>query len=113
RGVRFRSPIVSILTLSSAVVVCVFLGQAGTTVRGAYDILVSMTVITTLIPFLLLFASMIKLQREPAGPHVIRVPGGRRMAILVGVVGFLTTMGSIVLSVFPAESEPHKGLAMA
>jgi glutamate:GABA antiporter len=110
---KWRTPHVSILTLSSAVVVCILLGQAGTTVRGAYDILVSMTVITTLIPFLFLFASMIKLQREPAGPQVIRVPGGRRMAVLVGAVGFVTTTGSIVLSVFPAASEPHKGMAVA
>ncbi len=53
-----------------------FLGQAGTSVKGAYDVLVSMGVITYFIPYLYLFAAMIKLQREPAGPEVIRVPGG-------------------------------------
>ena len=44
--------------------------------RGAYDVLVSMSVITYFVPFLFMFAAMIKLQREPAGPEVIRVPGG-------------------------------------
>ena len=32
---------------------------------------------------------MIKLQREPAGPEVIRVPGGKPVAVLIAVVGLL------------------------
>jgi glutamate:GABA antiporter len=110
---RWRTPHVALLTLTATIVVCIFLGQAGQTVKGAYDILVSMTVICTLIPFLLLFASMIRLQREPAGAGVIRVPGGRPVAVLAGLVGFTTTAVSIVLSFFPAEDEPHKTLAVA
>lgn len=110
---KWRTPHVSLITLAVTVVICIFLGQAGTSVKGAYDILVSMTVITTLIPFLLLFASIIRLQREPAGPGVIRVPGGRPVAILFGVVGFATTAVSIILSFFPAPDEPHKALAVA
>jgi amino acid transporter len=109
---RWRTPHVALLSLVATIVVCIFLGQAGQTVKGAYDILVSMTVICTLIPFLLLFASMIRLQREPAGPGVIRVPGGRRVAVLAGGIGFVTTAVSIVLAFFPAEDEPHKALAV-
>lgn len=110
---RWRTPHVALLTLAATIVVCIFLAQARTSVRGAYDVLVSMTVICTLIPFLLLFASLIRLQREPAGPDVIRVPGGRPVAVLLGVIGFLTTAVSIVLSFFPADDEPHKALAVA
>ncbi|HEV8702028.1 MAG TPA: APC family permease [Candidatus Polarisedimenticolia bacterium] len=110
---RWRTPHVSLITLGVALVVCIVLGQAGTSVKGAYDVLVSMTVITTLIPFLLVFASLVKLQREPAGPGVIRVPGGRPVAVLVGAIGFATTAASIVLSFFPAPDEPHKALAVA
>jgi amino acid transporter len=110
---KWRTPHVALLTLTATIVVCIVLSQAGQTVKGAYDILVSMTVICTLIPFLLLFASMIRLQREPAGAGVIRVPGGRPVAVLAGAVGFVTTAVSIVLSFFPAEDEPHKALAVA
>ena len=110
---KWRTPHVALLTLGATIVVCIVLGQAGQTVKGAYDILVSMTVICTLIPFLLVFASMIRLQREPAGAGVIRVPGGRPVAVLAGAVGFVTTAVSIVLSCFPAENEPHKTLAVA
>jgi len=56
---------------------------------------------------------MIRLQREPTGPDVIRVPGGRPVAVLAGAVGFVTTAVSIVLSFVPAEDEPHKALAVA
>ena len=110
---KWRTPHVALLTLAATIVVCICLDQAGASVRGAYDILVSMTVICTLIPFLLVFASFIKLQREPAGPEVIRVPGGRAVAVAAGAVGFITTALSIVLSFFPAADEPHKTLAVA
>ena len=44
-----------------------FSWTGGTSVKGAYDVLVSMGVITYFIPYLYLFASMFKLQSEPAG----------------------------------------------
>ncbi|HEU4402999.1 MAG TPA: APC family permease [Candidatus Polarisedimenticolia bacterium] len=110
---KWRTPHVALWTEAIITVLCVFLGQAGTSVRGAYNILVSMTVISLLLPFLFLFASAIRLQREPAGPEVMRVPGGRPIAILLGSVGFLTTCVGIILSVFPAPDETHKGLAVA
>jgi amino acid transporter len=93
-------------------VVFIFLGQAGTSVKGAYDVLVSMGVITYFIPYLYLFAAMVKLQGEAAGPDVIRVPGGKPMARLVATVGFLTTTLTIVLSLIPQPDEPHKLLAL-
>jgi glutamate:GABA antiporter len=92
--------------------VFIFLGQAGTSVKGAYDVLVSMGVITYFIPYLYLFAAMIKLQREAAGPEVIRVPGGKTAAMLVATVGFLTTAMTIALSLIPQPDEPNKPLAM-
>jgi amino acid transporter len=93
-------------------VVFVFLGQAGTSVKGAYDVLVSMGVITYFIPYLYLFAAMIKLQGEPAGPNVIRVPGGTTMAKIVATVGFCTTALTIALSLIPQPDEPNKPLAL-
>jgi len=69
-------------------------------------------VITYFIPYLYLFAAMIKLQREPAGADVIRVPGGKRMAKLIATVGFLTTALTIVLSLIPQPDEPNKPLAL-
>ena len=56
--------------------------------RGAYDALVSMGIIAYFIPFLFMFAAMIVLQREPAGPEVMRVPGGKPVAIALASLGF-------------------------
>jgi amino acid transporter len=81
-------------------------------VRGAYDVLVSMAVISYFIPYLLLFATMIRLQWEPAGPNVRRVPGKRPAAIALGVVGFAATATTIVLSLFPGADQPDKVLAV-
>jgi glutamate:GABA antiporter len=109
---RWKTPWVALLTQFILAVVFIFLGQAGTTVKGAYDVLVSMGVITYFIPYLYLFAAMIKLQREPAGPDVIRVPGGSGMAKLVAAIGFLTTTLTIILSLVPQPDEPNKPLAV-
>jgi amino acid transporter len=109
---RWKTPWVALLTQFFLGAVFIFLGQAGTSVKGAYDVLVSMGVITYFIPYLYLFAAMIKLQREPAGPDVIRVPGGTVVAKLVATVGFLTTGLTIVLSLIPQPDEPNKPLAL-
>jgi hypothetical protein len=93
-------------------VVFIFLGQAGTSVKGAYDVLVSMGVITYFIPYLYLFAAMIKLQGEPAGSNVIRVPGGTLVAKLVATLGLCTTALTIALSLIPQPDEPNKLLAI-
>jgi amino acid transporter len=71
-----------------------------------------MGVITYFIPYLYLFAAMYKLQREPAGPEVIRVPGGKPVARFVAIVGFLTTVFTIAISVIPQPDEPNKPLAV-
>lgn len=105
---RFQTPWASILTQGLLGIFFVFLGQAGTTVGGAYDILVAISVAITMVPFLLLFASMIRLQREPAPPGVIRVPGGRPVAILFGCVGFTSAAFATFLSLIPPPAEPHK-----
>ena len=89
-----------------------FLAQAGTSVKGAYDVLVSMGVITSFVPYLYLFATMFKLQREPAGADVISVPGGTVVAKLVACLGFTTTVVTIALSLLPPPDEPNKVLAV-
>ncbi len=109
---RWKTPWVALLTQFVLGALFIFLGQAGTSVKGAYDVLVSMGVITYFIPYLYLFAAMIKLQRNPAGPEVIRVPGGRAVAKSVAALGFVTTTLTIVLSLIPQPDEPNKPLAL-
>ncbi len=110
---RFKTPWVAIGTYGLAGMIVALLSQAGTTVRGAYDVLVAMSIIAYFIPYLFLFASQIRLQNRPVPPDTIRVPGGRPVATALAIIGFLSTGLTIVLSVIPGEDEPHKLLAVA
>jgi len=109
---RWKTPWVGLLTQFVIGGVFIFLGQAGTSIKGAYDVLVSMGVITYFIPYLYLFAAMFKLQSEPAGSDVIRVPGGKPVAYAVSIIGFVTTVLTIAVSVLPPPDEPNKPLAV-
>jgi amino acid transporter len=70
-----------------------------------------MGIITYFIPYLFVFAAMFRLQREPTGPGVVRVPGGKPIAILLSCVGFATTLFTIALSLVPSPEETNKLLA--
>ncbi len=110
---RWQTPYVALLVQAALAAVFVVLGQAGTTVRGAYEVLVSMSIIAFFVPYLFMFASMIRLQREPAGPDVMRVPGGPGVAKALAALGFVTTVVSIVLACVPADDDPNKVLAVS
>ena len=109
---KWNTPYIAVLFYGLAGMLFAFLGQAATTVKGAYDVLVSMSVITYFIPYLFLFASMIRVQNKPASADVIRVPGGKRVAIPLAVLGLITTGITICLSVLPSDDEPNKTLAV-
>jgi glutamate:GABA antiporter len=109
---RYGSPYISLLVQAIVAAVFILLGQAGTSVRGAYDVLVSMSIVSYFIPYLFMFAAMIRLQREPAGPDVIRVPGGRPIATSLALLGLVFTSVAIVLALIPAGDEPNKPLAV-
>jgi len=110
---KWGTPAVALVTQAVCCMVFILLGQAGSTVHGAYQVLVTMTIITNFVPYLFMFAAMIRLQREPVEAGVIRVPGGRPVAIGLALVGMVTTFAVIVASVVPDPSEPNKVLAVA
>jgi len=110
---KWGTPAVALVTQAVACMVFVLLGQAGSSVRGAYQLLVTMSIITNFIPYLFMFAAMIRLQREPVEPGVVTIPGGRRAAISLAVLAMVTTCAVIVGSVIPDPTEPNKLLAVA
>jgi amino acid transporter len=110
---KWGTPYVALLAQAFCGMIFIVLSQAGTSVYGAYEVLVSMGIISYFIPYLFVFAALIRFQREAAGSGVIRIPGGRPVATATGVLGFTTTLVTIVFSVMPAADEPHKILAVA
>jgi amino acid transporter len=110
---KWRTPYIAMGVQAVLAGIFIFLGQAGTTVRGAYDFLVGMGVVSYFLPFLYMFSAVIRLQREPTGPEVMRIPGGKRVAIFMALLGLITTIISSVLACIPPEDEPNKIFAVA
>ncbi len=110
---KWGTPYISLIVQTLCCVIFIVLGQFGSTVHGAYQILVSMTIITNFVPYLFMFAAMIRLQREPVEAGVVRVPGGKPVAILLATVGFVTTCAVILGSMVPDASEPNKAFVVA
>lgn len=108
---RWQTPYVALLVQSGVAAVFVFLGQAGTTVHGAYDVLVSMGIITYFVPYLFVFASMFRSQWKEPEQDAFRVPGKKPVAILLSCIGFVATSFTIFLSLIPAADEANKLLA--
>jgi amino acid transporter len=110
---RFKTPWIAIAVYGLAGICVAVLGQAGTSVRGAYDVLVGMSVLTEFLPFLLIFGALIRVQSLPADSGVRRVPGGRPVAIALGCLGLASTALTIVLSTIPSDDDPNPALAVA
>ena len=76
---RWKTPYVAIISYGLAGILFGLLSQAGTSVKGAYDLLVSMSLITYFIPYLFLFAAMIRLQSRPSPPEPFACPGANAL----------------------------------
>ena len=80
--------------------------------RGAYDVLVSSTVVITMVPFLFLFASALKLRVERWTPEMVPIPGGKWTVSIAALIGLGTTISAIIFAGFPADDDPNKVLAV-
>jgi amino acid transporter len=109
---RFSTPHVALISYGAAGILFALLGQAGASVRGAYDMLVAMSVITYFIPYLFLFASAVRAQGQPPPLGAFRLPGGKRTIVVLACVGFVSTGCTIVLSLFPAQDDAHPALTL-
>ncbi len=109
---RYGSPTVAIWTQTGIIAVFVFFGQAGTSVKGAYAVVVDMMVVATMLPFLSLFASAIKLSGGAAAPGQARIPGGRVTVIVTALFGLATTVAAMVLAFVPPPDEAHPRIAV-
>jgi glutamate:GABA antiporter len=109
---KWGTPWIALLVESGVGAIFLFLGQFQASVKGAYEVLITLGVITYFIPYMFLFASLLKLQSQPAGESVIRIPGGRWVGRMVAGVGLMVAAAAIVLSLIPSSDEPHTWLAI-
>jgi amino acid transporter len=109
---RWGTPYVALIVQALFSVLIAVMGQAGSSIRGAYQVLISTTVIATFLPYLFMFAALIRLQHEPVEPGVVCIPGGKPVATAVAIIGFVATVLVVIGSVIPDASEPNKTLAV-
>lgn len=107
---KYGTPHVAILTQAAIAAVLIVIGQAGTTVRGAYDMLVAMSVISYFIPLLLMLAAAYRLASvaQPAEGSLVS-PGVMRT---LAVLGFAVIAVGTLLALVPAPDETRPGLAI-
>jgi glutamate:GABA antiporter len=109
---RYGSPAVAIWTQAVLTAAFICLGQAGTSVRGAYSVLIEMMVAASLLPFLPLFGAAIKLSAAAPAAGEIHIPGGRITVVSMGLTGLATTLGAIALAFVPPAGEANPALAV-
>ncbi len=108
---KYGTPTVAILTQTVLAALFALLGQAGTSVRGAYTVLVDMTVVAGVLPFVPLFGAAIKLSGGAPVAGEARIPGGRITIVAMALIGLATTLAAIGLAFVPSSEEPNPGLA--
>ncbi|MGP8034243.1 MAG: APC family permease [Steroidobacteraceae bacterium] len=106
------APSVAIWTQAIIVALLVVLGQSGTSVRGAYNVLIEMMIVCSLLPYLLLFGAAIRLSGGAPASGAARIPGGRALVVALAMLGFATTAGSMALAFVPPPEEMNPTLAV-
>ena len=108
---RWKTPYVSIL-VQAIVSGAILLGsQINETTRGAYQVLIDAAIILYFIPFLYMFAAVIKLAKRKdrkENEHAILVPGGMPGVWIAGGLGFLVVLIGIVVSLVPPGDSADK-----
>jgi amino acid transporter len=102
----WRTPYVAILVQAGLSAAILVLANLNETISGAYEVLINATIIVYFIPFLYMYAAAIKLayrKDRSSDPHAALVPGGLAGIWLAGILGFLVTALSIVLSLIPSS----------
>ena len=108
---RWKTPWVSIL-VQAAISAAILLGsQINETTQGAYQKLIDAGIILYFVPFLYMFAAVIKLARRKdrnENPHAVLVPGGVPGVWICGGLGFAVVLGGIALSLLPPGGTANK-----
>ncbi len=109
---RAATPAATITVQALIVALLIVLGQSGTSVRGAYNVLIEMMVVTSMLPYLALFGAAIRLCGDAPVAGEVRIPGGRASIVVLALIGFVTTALSVALAFLPPPSEPNPALVI-
>jgi amino acid transporter len=108
---KWRTPYISIIVQAVLSALVLLLSQINETTRGAYQVVIDITIILYFIPFLYMFAAAIKLAWRPdrqANPHAVLVPGGKPGVVIACTLALFVTVLSIVVSVVPPGDSSNR-----
>jgi amino acid transporter len=108
---RWKTPYVSILVQASISAAILLGSQINETTQGAYQKLIDAGIILYFIPFLYMFAAVIKLagrKDRKENPHAVLVPGGTPGVWICGGLGFIVVLVGIGLSFVPPGDSANK-----
>jgi len=108
---KWRTPYVSILVQAGISGLILLLSQISESTVSAYQILVDAAVIVYFIPFLYMYAAVIRLayrKDRKTNVHAVLIPGGLAGVWLAGGLGFCVVLLSIVLSLIPPGDTANK-----
>jgi amino acid transporter len=112
RDARTGAPRAAIWLQIGSVIALVLVSQAGSNLKAAYDFLVSMTVLSYVLPFVFLFAVMIAVQSRPAPEGAWTMPGGPWASRAVGWTGLIFTVSALICTLVPSPDAPDKAAAV-
>jgi amino acid transporter len=107
RNAKTGAPTVAIAVQVIAVIALVILGQAGATVKAAFDFLVSFSVVSYTLPFFWLFLAYYAV-KGPAAPGVWVAPGGAAGRRAIAIAGLLVTITAIACTLVPSPDATDK-----
>jgi amino acid transporter len=108
---RWKTPYISIVVQAVLSGAILLVSQINDTTRGAYQVLIDAAIILYFIPFLYMFAAVIKLARRKdrtENKQAVLVPGGMAGVWLAGGVGFLVVLLGIAVSLVPPGDSANK-----
>jgi amino acid transporter len=113
RDPKSGAPVTAIAVQTAIVAAIVVLSQAGDTLKGAYDFLVAMSVLSYTLPFLFLFAVFLTVQGRAFPADAWRTPGGAGWARAIGGVGLAATVVAVACTLVPSPDARNPLLEMA
>ncbi|MFZ1940614.1 MAG: APC family permease [Terracidiphilus sp.] len=108
---KWRTPYISILVQAVLSGGILLVSQISESTRGAYQFLVDAAIILYFIPFLYMFAAIIKLASRAdrtSNVQAVLVPGGKPGLWICGGLGFLVVLLGIFVSVVPPGDSMNK-----
>jgi glutamate:GABA antiporter len=108
---KWKTPYVSILVQAIVSGAILLLSQINDTTRGAYQFLIDAAIILYFIPFLYMFAAVIKLayrKDRAENAHAVLVPGGLAGVWICGGLGFVVVLIGILVSLIPPGDSSNK-----